>query len=94
MPRTASSPLARQVAGEAIRNARTETGLTQAELAQRMGTTAPYISGLETGRTNVTISQLWAVADALRVELHIELRRPAPRPVPVVPAPPRPRAAR
>jgi transcriptional regulator with XRE-family HTH domain len=76
------------VAGDAIRSARHAIGITQAQLADRMGTTAPYVSGLETGRTNVTVGQLWAVADALRVELHIELRVPHARPEPVIPTPP------
>lgn len=88
MPRTASSSVASRVAGRAIRSVRLEIGVTQAELARRMGTTPAYISGLETGRTNPTIGQLWAVAEALGVELHLDLHVPAPRPVPQIPAPP------
>jgi transcriptional regulator with XRE-family HTH domain len=63
--------------------------VTQAELARRLGVTAPYVSALETGRENLTIGQLWAVADALRVELHFEYRVPPDRPSPVIASPPR-----
>jgi len=89
MPRTAASPVAAKVAGRAIRNARRDLGLTQVELAKRMDTSAPYIAELEAGRSNLTIGQLWAVADALHVELHIELRIPPDRLAPTIPAPPK-----
>jgi transcriptional regulator with XRE-family HTH domain len=88
MPRTATNSVASKAAGRAIRNARREVGLTQVALAKRLGTSAPYISELEAGGSNLTIGQLWAVADALRVELHIELRMPVNRRVPTIPAPP------
>lgn len=88
MPRTASNGVASQVVGRAIRQVREQTGLTQAELAKRMHASAPYISGLENGRGNPTIGQLSAVADALRVELHVEFRVPTRRPTPTIPPPP------
>ena len=88
MPRTTYSAVASKVAGRAIRNARCELGLTQIELAERIGASAPYVSGLEAGRGNLTVGQLWAVADALRVELHIELRVPSEQPTPTIPVPP------
>lgn len=82
MPRTATNALASKVAGRAIRKARRDAGISQTELAKRLGTSAPYISELEAGRSNMTIGQLWSIADALRVELHIELRAPAARALP------------
>jgi transcriptional regulator with XRE-family HTH domain len=88
MPRTTYSAVASRAAGRAIRNARRELGLTQIELAKRIGVSAPYVSGLEAGQENLTVGQLWAVADALRVELHIELRVPQEQPTPSIPAPP------
>jgi transcriptional regulator with XRE-family HTH domain len=88
MPRTSSSSVASRVAGRAIREVRHEVGVTQAELARRMGTTPAYISALETGRTNSTIGHLWAVAEALGVELHLDFRVPSRRRAPDIPAPP------
>lgn len=87
MPRTASSDVASRVAGQAIRDARRDAGVTQAELARRIRSSASYISALEAGKGNITVGQLWAVADALRVEVHIELRKPEAEP-PIVPEPP------
>ena len=87
MPRTTYSSVASKAAGRAIRNARRERGVTQVELATRMGASAPYVSGLEAGKGNLTIGQLWAVADALHVELHIELKVPPEQPPPTIPAP-------
>lgn len=88
MPRTAASSVASRAAGRAIRNARQDVGITQIELAKRLDASAPYISELEAGKSNLTIGQLWAVADALRVELHIELRVQPDRPTPTIPSPP------
>lgn len=85
MPRTAPSLIASKAAGRAIRNARHEVGLTQVELARRLKASGPYISELEAGKSNLTIGQLWAVADALRVEMHIELRMPPVRPTLTIP---------
>jgi hypothetical protein len=53
-----------------------------------MDASAPYISGLENGRGNPTVGQLSAVADALRVELHVEFHVPTPKPPPTIPTPP------
>lgn len=88
MPRTTSSSLASQVAGEAVREARLAVGVSQAELARRLGTTPPYISSVEAGRSNITVGRLWAVAEALGVEFSLALRPPPPGPPPPVPAPP------
>lgn len=88
MPRTATSSVASLVAGRAIREARHRVGVTQAALAHRIGVSAPYISSLEGGKANLTVGQLWAIADALRVELHIELRVPTERSEPQIPRPP------
>lgn len=84
MPRTSTSAVACKVAGRAVRQARHEVGMTQSELAQRLGSSASYVSQLESGKANMTIGRLWSIADALRVELHIELRAPATRALPRV----------
>jgi transcriptional regulator with XRE-family HTH domain len=52
-----------------VRQARAAVGMTQAELAKRLGSSAPYVSALENGHENPTIGQLSAIADALDVVL-------------------------
>lgn len=89
MPRTATSALASKAIGDELRSARGRVGLTQREVAERIGTTAPYLSAIENGRENLTIGQLWAIAEALDVEVHFELRVPPPVELPDIPVPPR-----
>jgi transcriptional regulator with XRE-family HTH domain len=64
--------------------------MTQADLAKRLHATPPYVSSIETGKTNPTVGQLWAIADALRVEVRLELLEPLPVDAPPIPPPPRP----
>lgn len=45
-----------------------EAGLSQEELAARMGVEQFYISGLEAGRRNATLVTLWKAAIALGVD--------------------------
>ncbi|MGO9958375.1 MAG: helix-turn-helix domain-containing protein [Solirubrobacteraceae bacterium] len=85
MPRTATSDIASLVVGRAIRAARRGVGMTQAELAAQLGTSAAYVSGVETGRANPTVGQLSAVANALGVELEVTFRIPQPITEPVLP---------
>jgi transcriptional regulator with XRE-family HTH domain len=51
--------------GLEMRRARIEQGLSQAELARRMGVKPPFVAGLEAGTRNVTLGQLANIADAL-----------------------------
>jgi transcriptional regulator with XRE-family HTH domain len=88
MPRTSTSAIASAVAGHAVRDARRAVGMTQAELAGRLGTSAPYVSLIETGRANPTIGQLSAVATALGVEMDLQFRVPEPLIEPTIPKPP------
>jgi transcriptional regulator with XRE-family HTH domain len=60
----------RQIVGENIRRYRREKGLSQAEMANRMGVDRAYISGLELGQRNPTVITLWHAAQALGVEVH------------------------
>jgi transcriptional regulator with XRE-family HTH domain len=78
MPRTTTSDIASLVVGRAIRDARKAVGMTQADLAEGMGTTAAYVSGVETGRGNLTVGQLSAIANALGVEFAVSFRVPEP----------------
>jgi transcriptional regulator with XRE-family HTH domain len=74
MPRTARSDPTSKLIGQAIRQARHEAGLTQAELARRLETTAPYITNVEAGRANLTVGQLASIAAALDAAIEINLR--------------------
>lgn len=58
----------RKIVGLNIRKIRLEAGLSQEELAARMGVEQFYISGLEAGRRNATLVTLWKAAIALGVE--------------------------
>jgi transcriptional regulator with XRE-family HTH domain len=64
----------RQIVGENIRRYRREKGLSQAEMANRMGVDRAYISGLELGQRNPTIITLWHAAQALEVEVYLLLQ--------------------
>ena len=57
-----------------IMRARLEKGLSQAELAARMGTTQGNISRLESGRYNPSMKFLQRVARALEKELEVTLK--------------------
>ena len=56
-----------------IIKARVELGLTQAQLAERIGTKQSNISRLEGGNYNPTLEFLQKVADGLEKELHISI---------------------
>ena len=61
---------ARLIAGEnPIKVFREYRGWTQRELSETAGTTAPYLSQIETGRRTGSVKLLHRLADALRVEL-------------------------
>lgn len=55
--------------GQNVRRLRIAAGLSQAELAERMGVDRAYVSGLELGQRNPTILTLWQLAEALGVKL-------------------------
>jgi transcriptional regulator with XRE-family HTH domain len=71
MPRTHTSDATSARVGLEVRRARLEEGLTQAELARRMGVKPPYVASLEAGTRNLTLGQLANVADALQRGLDI-----------------------
>jgi ribosome-binding protein aMBF1 (putative translation factor) len=54
--------------GRNVRRLRTAAGLSQAELAERMGVDRAYVSGLELGQRNPTIVTLWHITRALGVK--------------------------
>jgi len=59
----------RQMVGRNVRRLRKAAGLSQAELAERVGVDRAYISGLELGERNCTILTAWHVAQALKVKI-------------------------
>lgn len=59
----------RRIVGSNVRRLRKTAGLSQAELATRMGVDRAYVSGLELGQRNPTIVTLWHLAQALKSDL-------------------------
>ena len=62
---------------ERVRLLREAKGVTQEELARRMGTSQPAIARLEAGGVEPTLETLERLAGALGVELVIAFREPA-----------------
>lgn len=58
-----------EAAGRLVRTAREEAGITQQELAQQLGWTQPAISQVETGTTNLSVTTLERILDALGYSL-------------------------
>ena len=59
--------------GERVRDAREAAGLSQRELAARMGTSQAAVARLEAGGTGATLTTLQKVATALDLTVSIEL---------------------
>lgn len=58
----------RLVFGENIRRFRTQAGLSQEAVAERMGVDRAHVSSMERGQQNVTLLTLWHTAQALGVK--------------------------
>ena len=69
----AAARLAAEV-GERVREAREAAGLSQRELARRMGTSQAAIARLEAGGVGATLTTLQRAASALGMEVRVELR--------------------
>lgn len=69
----AEAQLAAEV-GERVRAARESAGLSQRDLASRMGTSQAAIARLEAGGVGATLTTLHRVATAVGMELLVELR--------------------
>ena len=59
----------RQIVGENVRRYRLAAGMTQEQVAEKMGVDRAYVSSLELGQRNPTIITLWHTSLALGVEL-------------------------
>ncbi|MGI8517931.1 MAG: helix-turn-helix transcriptional regulator [Acidimicrobiia bacterium] len=60
--------------GARVRAERERLGLTQAELALRMGTNQPTVARLEAGGVTPSLDTLHRVAEALGMELVVDFR--------------------
>jgi ribosome-binding protein aMBF1 (putative translation factor) len=69
----AEAQLAAEV-GERVHAAREAAGLSQRELARRMGTSQAAIDRLESGGVGATLTTLQRVASALGLEVNVELK--------------------
>jgi ribosome-binding protein aMBF1 (putative translation factor) len=61
--------------GARVRAERERLGLTQSELAEKMGTTQPTIARLEAGGVTPSLDTLHRAADALGLELVVDFRQ-------------------
>lgn len=69
----------KEIVGHNIRRLRTQAGLSQEELAYRAKLHRTYISSIERGERNVSIENIFAIAEALKVPPGDLLNLPAPR---------------
>lgn len=67
MPKSAFTN-AHQVLVEILVKARKDSGLLQADLAQRIGKDQSYISNIERGQRRVDVLEFYAIAQALGVD--------------------------
>jgi transcriptional regulator with XRE-family HTH domain len=68
--------------GQRIRELRLLAGLTQDDLAERCGLFRTYMSRIETGQANPTLTMIHALASSLGVEVPVLFGVPgSPRPV-------------
>jgi len=66
----------RRMVGDNVRRLRIAAGISQAQLAARMGVDRAYVSGLEQGQRNPTVVTLWHLGEALDVPVRFFLREP------------------
>jgi transcriptional regulator with XRE-family HTH domain len=81
VPRTAASEIHAKVVGRELRGTRRALGLTQAEVAGRLGVSASYIAAVEAGGRNLTLGQLANIANAMRLGVDVTFVRPNGTPV-------------
>lgn len=62
----------KQLVGRNFARLRREKSLTQEQVAASSGISQQYISGIESGRRNPTLTTLYALAEALGVS-HVDL---------------------
>lgn len=57
----------KQIVGDNVRRIRHEVGLSQEELADRAKLHRTYISSIERGERNISVENIFAIAEALNV---------------------------
>ncbi|MFC3172701.1 helix-turn-helix domain-containing protein [Novosphingobium bradum] len=67
----------RILVGANVRSARRRIGMSQGALSEACGFSQQYLSELENGKRNPTVITLFEIAQALKVEVHSLLLRPA-----------------
>lgn len=75
MPRTAVSEIHAKVVGRKLKETRQVLGLTQAEVAGRLGVSSSYVSAVEAGKRNLTLAQLANIANAMRLGIEVSFIR-------------------
>lgn len=81
MPRTAASEIHSKLVGRELRHTRKAVGLTQAQVAERLGVSASYVAAVEAGRRNLTLGQLANIANAMRLGIDVSFIHPNGEPV-------------
>lgn len=66
-PQVAMKPLNEKL-GEQLRKIRLQKGMSQGDIAKKLGVHRSYISGIERGIRNPTVKNLERLADALGVD--------------------------
>jgi transcriptional regulator with XRE-family HTH domain len=61
--------------GQAVRERRSELGLSRAAAARQWGVSAAWLANLEQGRSNSTLDRLHALAEAMGTPLSTLFRR-------------------
>ncbi|WP_331761257.1 helix-turn-helix domain-containing protein (plasmid) [Nocardia sp. NBC_01377] len=73
MPETPEDPELvrdrRLALGQRLRTLRTDRNLSQSAVAAAAGLARPYYGGIESGQHNISVANLWAIADALGVDI-------------------------
>lgn len=67
---------ASEIVGQNVAVLRQQCGLTQQELADKIGVARPRIAEIESGRYNPTVDTLQAIADALKVCIERLFKKP------------------
>jgi DNA-binding XRE family transcriptional regulator len=78
---TAVSDVHAKVVGRELRETRHALGLTQAEVAGRLGVSPSYVSAVEAGKRNLTLAQLANIANAMRLGIEVSFIRPDGTPI-------------
>ncbi|MFH1877201.1 MAG: helix-turn-helix transcriptional regulator [Candidatus Omnitrophota bacterium] len=73
-PREEEIPPERMRLAHQIRKIRKKSGLTQKDMADKLGVIQQYISAVETGHENFSIDTLKRIAEALGKDLIVEMR--------------------